>query len=44
MGDSMSPRHVRGGQPAGAGSIAFLIVLTVLLVVLTAALWVTYFG
>ena len=31
-------------RPAGAGSIAFLIVFTVLLVVLTTALWVTYFS
>jgi hypothetical protein len=31
-------------DPAGAGSIAFLIVFTVLVVMLTTALWVTYFS
>jgi hypothetical protein len=31
-------------DPAGAGSIAFLIVFTVLVLVLTAALWVSYFS
>lgn len=35
------PRH---DDPAGAGSIAFLIVFTVLVVVLTTALWATYFS
>jgi hypothetical protein len=29
-------------DPAGAGSIAFLIVFTVLVLVLTTAMWVTY--
>ena len=31
-------------DPAGAGSIAFLIMFTVLVLVLTTALWVTYFS
>jgi hypothetical protein len=34
----------RRDDPAGAGSIAFLIVFSVLVVVLTTALWVTYFS
>lgn len=34
----------RRNQPAGAGAIAFLIVSTVLLVAITGALWVSYFG
>jgi hypothetical protein len=34
----------RPDDPAGAGSIAFLIMFTVLVLVLTTALWVTYFS
>lgn len=33
----------RRDLPAGVGSIAFLIVYTVLLAVLTSALWISYF-
>jgi hypothetical protein len=32
----------RRDEPAGVGSIAFLIVYTVLLVVITSALWISY--
>lgn len=34
--------NVRRDEPAGAGSIAFLIFYAVLMVVLTGALWLTY--
>ena len=41
---SITHPEPRRYDPAGAGSIAFLIVFTVLVVVLTTALWVTYFS
>ena len=34
--------NTRHDEPAGVGSIAFLIVYTVLLVVITGALWISY--
>ena len=41
---SITHPEPRRYDPAGAGSVAFLIVFTVLVVVLTTALWVTYFS
>ncbi|MEO9176842.1 MAG: hypothetical protein ABI317_15120 [Gaiellales bacterium] len=34
----------RRNEPAGVGSIAFLIVYAVLLAVVTGALWISYFS
>jgi hypothetical protein len=38
-----APSDTRCDEPAGVGTIAFLIVYTVLLAVITSALWITYF-
>jgi hypothetical protein len=37
-----APSNTRRDEPAGVGSIAFLIFYSVLLVVITGALWISY--